>query len=224
MRMLTAVIGVLGIFASATAVAQDSPPPAAGQPASTDPSAATTPPPAETAPPPPALAAPGAPARAQVGPADAPTGPSLWGILPWGGYGIGARYMIPVPITQILTRTKFRDYWALEFGADLLHFNYDFGVVGGTGYSYSWTEVIPVVGMMWQVWLTDDFAVYPKIELGYAFGWYSDTNGMSTTGLSGGNHFFPDGTAGLLYRIGNGLTLRAEAGYVGGKVGLAWLF
>jgi hypothetical protein len=41
--------------------------------------------------------------------------------------------MLPVPITQILTRTKFRDYWALEFGADLLHFNYDFGVVGGTG-------------------------------------------------------------------------------------------
>ncbi len=218
MRMLTAVIGVLGVFASATAVAQDSPSPAAG----TDPSAATTPPPAETAPPPPALAAPGAPARAQVGPADAPTGPSLWGILPWGGYGIGARYMIPVPITQILTRTRFRDYWALEVGADLLHFNYDYAF-GTTGFSYSWTEVIPVVGMMWQVWLTDDFAVYPKVELGYAFGWYSDTNGM-TTGLSGGNHFFPDGTAGLLYKIGNGLTLRAEAGYVGGKGGIAWLF
>ena len=222
MRMLTAVIGVLGIFASATAVAQDSPPPAAGQSASTDPSAATTPPPAETAPPPPALAAPGAPARAQVGPADAPTGPSLWGILPWGGYGIGARYMIPVPITQILTRTRFRDYWALEVGADLLHFNYDYAF-GTTGFSYSWTEVIPVVGMMWQVWLTDDFAVYPKVELGYAFGWYSDTNGTMGS-LQGGNHFFPDGTAGLLYKIGNGLTLRAEAGYVGGKGGIAWLF
>jgi hypothetical protein len=47
---------------------------------------------------------------------------------------------------------------------------------------------------------------------------------MSTTGLSGGNHFFPDGTAGCSTEIGNGLTLRAEAGYVGGKVGLAWLF
>ncbi len=221
MRMFIAVIGLLGVFASQNAVAQDSPPPAA----TTDSSAATTPPPAEAAPPPPAVAAPGGvPGRAQVGPATAPTGPSFWGVLPWGGYGVGGRFMLPVPITQILTRTKFRDYWALEFGADLLHFNYDFGVVGGTGYSYSWTEVIPVVGMMWQVWLTDDFAVYPKIELGYAFGWYSDTNGMSTTGLSGGNHFFPDGTAGLLYRIGNGLTLRAEAGYVGGKVGLAWLF
>ena len=61
------------------------------------------------------------------------------------------------------------------------------------------------------------------MELGYAFGWYSDTNGTMGS-LQGGNHFFPDGTAGLLYKIGNGLTLRAEAGYVGGKAGIAWLF
>jgi len=160
--------------------------------------------------------------QVQVGPTSAPTGPSLWGVLPWGGYGIGARYMIPVPITQILTRTRFHDYWALEVGADLLHFNYDYGLAG-PGTSYGWTEVIPVVGMMWQVWLTDDFAVYPKIEMGYAFGWYSDTP-QGASGLSGGNHFFPDATAGLLYKIGNGLTLRAEAGYVGGKGGIAWLF
>jgi len=35
---------------------------------------------------------------------------------PAGGYGMGARYMMPLPITPLLTRTKFRDYWALEFG------------------------------------------------------------------------------------------------------------
>ena len=81
--------------------------------------------------------------------------------------------MIPVPITQILTRTRFRDYWAVEFGADILRINYDYGL-GTTAYSYSWTEVVPVVGMMWQVWFNDSFAAYPKIELGYAFGWYSD--------------------------------------------------
>ena len=131
--------------------------------------------------------------------------------------------MIPLPITQLLTRTKFRDYWSLEFGADILHWNYDYGVVGAHGFSYSWTEIVPVVGMMWQVWITESFAVYPKIEIGYAFGWYSDTNG-ATTGLSGGNHFFPSGTAGVLYKLGNGITLRAEAGYVGGKAGVAWLF
>ena len=91
------------------------------------PGGATTPPPAETTPPPPAVAAPGSHwlARA-LRPAAGPGGPTVWGILPWGGYGIGARYMIPLPITQLLTRTKFHDYWALEFGADMMHWNYDY--------------------------------------------------------------------------------------------------
>jgi hypothetical protein len=213
MRTLIAAVGLIGVFVSHAAFAQA---PADGQPG------ATTPPPAETSPPP-AVAAPGsAGAPAPFGPAAGPGGPSIWGVLPWGGFGLGARYMIPLPITQLLTRTKFHDYWALEFGADILRFNYDYGL-GASAYSYSWTEIIPVVGMMWQFWINDSFAVYPKIELGYAVGWYSDTNG-STTGLSGGNHFFPDGTAGLLYKLGNGITLRAEAGYVGGKAGIAWLF
>ena len=77
--------------------------------------------------------------------------------------------------------------------------------------------------MMWQFWINDSFAVYPeggarlrvRLVLGYE---------RRTTGLSGGNHFFPNGTAGLLYKLGNGITLRAEAGYVGGKAGVAWLF
>jgi len=221
MRTLTVAVGLIGVLVSHAAFAQDS---AAGgaAPAEGQPPAATTPPPAEPAQPP-ALAAPGTNTGAPTPfGAAGPTGPSLWGVLPWGGYGMGARYMMPLPITPLLTRTKFRDYWALEFGADILHFNYDYAF-GTSAYSYSWTEIIPVVGLMWQFWINDSFAVYPKVELGYAFGWYSDTNG-TTTGLSGGNHFFPDGTAGLLYKLGNGITLRAEAGYVGGKAGIAWLF
>lgn len=206
-------IGLIGVLASSAAMAQDTP--AGGAPA-------TTPPPAETTPPP-AVAAPGTTSTpSPFGAAQGPAGPTIWGILPWGGYGLGARYMLPLPITQLLTRTKFHDYWALEFGADIMHWNYDYGF-GTTGYSYSWTEIVPVVGMMWQFWINDSFAVYPKVELGYAVGWYSNTQG-STSGLSGGNHFYPDGTAGLLYKLGNGITLRAEAGYVGGKAGVAWLF
>ena len=213
MRTFIAAFGLIGVLASHAAMAQETPP--AGAPAN-------TPPPAETTPPP-AVQAPGRSSTpAPFGAAAGPGGPTIWGILPWGGYGIGARYMIPLPITPLLTRTKFHDYWALEFGADIMHWNYDYGF-GTTGYSYSWTEIVPVVGMMWQFWINDSFAVYPKIELGYAVGWYSDTQG-TTTGLSGGNHFYPDGTAGLLYKLGNGITLRAEAGYVGGKAGVAWLF
>src|SRR4051812_18156776 len=164
MRTFTAAVGLFGVLASQVALAQEPPP-----------GGATTPPPAETTPPP-TVATPSSTGAPQpFGPAAGPAGPSVWGILPWGGYGIGARYMIPLPITQLLTRTKFHDYWALEFGADMLHFSYDYGF--GAAGSYSWTEIVPVVGMMWQFWINDSFAVYPKVEVGYAFGWYSGTQG-----------------------------------------------
>ena len=120
MRTFTVAIGLIGVFASHAAFAQE---PAAG----TAPPA-TQPPPAETPPPAPTVAAPGRPGAPTPFGAAGPTGASLWGVLPWGGYGIGARYMMPLPITPLLTRTKFRDYWALEFGADILRFNYDYGL------------------------------------------------------------------------------------------------
>jgi hypothetical protein len=237
MRMFTAAVGLIGVLVSQAAFAQEAAPagtpPAAGAPApasgtapptaeTAPPPAATQPPPVETAPPPPpppAVAATGS-APMPFGASDGPNGPSVWGILPWGGYGIGARYMLPIPITQLLTRTRFRDYWALEFGADVLRINYDY--IGFAG-SYTWTEVVPVVGMMWQVWFTENFAAYPKVEAGYAFGWYSNTMTGQTLG-SGGNHFYPGATAGVLYKLQNGVTLRAEAGYLGAKAGVAWLF
>jgi len=226
MRTFATAVGVFGLFLSQAAMAQtlgEVPPPPGGATAP-PPADPTQPPPAAETPPPPAVAAPGMTGQpAPFGVTGGPGGPSLWGVLPWGGYGMGARYMLPLPITQLLTRTKFRDYWALEFGADILHWSYDYGVIGGSNFNYSWTAVVPVVGMMWQVWFTENFAVYPKIEAGYGFGWYSDTNGQ-TSNLSGGNHFYPSGTAGVLYKLNNGITLRAEAGYVGGKAGIAWLF
>jgi hypothetical protein len=218
MRTFTAAIGLIGVLVSTTAMAQGTPP-ADG---TTPPPAETTPPPAEASPPP-SVAAPGSTGNGPqpFGPGIGPSGPSVWGILAWAGYGAGARYMIPVPITQILTRTRFRDYWAVEFGADIVRISYDYGL-GASPYSYTWTEVVPVVGMMWQVWFNDSFAAYPKVELGYAVGWYSDN--QTTTGLSGGNHFYPSGTAGILYKVGGGITLRAEAGNIGAKGGISWLF
>ena len=168
----------------------------------TPPADGTTPPPAEATPPPAETSPPvGRRARhhRQRPPAfrarDRAQRPLRLGRPRLGRHGAGARYMIPVPITQLLTRTRFRDYWAVEFGADIVRINYDYGF-GTTAYSYNWTEVVPVAGMMWQVWFNENFAAYPKVELGYAFGWYSDTQGGTTTGLSGGNHFYPAGSAG----------------------------
>ena len=219
MRMFTAAIGLIGILVSTTAMAQETAP--SGTPPA-DGTAATTPPPAETTPPP-SVAAPGTTGNGPqpFGPGIGPTGPSLWGVLAWAGYGAGARYMIPVPITQLLTRTRFRDYWAVEFGADIVRINYDYGL-GTSPYSYSWTEVVPVVGMMWQVWFNESFAAYPKVELGYAFGWYSDTQHHHRP--AGRKSLLPQRHRGILYKLGGGLTLRAEAGNIGAKGGISWLF
>jgi len=149
-------------------------------------------------------------------------GPSVWGILPWGGVGVGARVMWPLGLPQLLTNARVHDRWALEAGADLLHWSYNFGNPGIAGFNYSWTEFLPVVGIMWNVWLNEQFAFYPKAEIGYAFGWFSDWQGGGPQPTYGG--LFADGAVGALYKLSGGLTLRAEAGYSGLKLGAGWLF
>jgi hypothetical protein len=183
---------------------------------------ADEPPPAATTPPPPSAVAtqPATTPPAYTPPAagTGPTGASVWGILPWGGIGVGGRFMMPLPIPPLLTGTNLRDSFGLEFGADYLHWSYGYLNYG----NYSWSEIVPVVGMMWNVWLTPQFALYPKIELGYAFGWFSDWNFGGSRPTYGG--FFYDGDAGALYKLNNGLTLRAEVGVDGLKLGAGWLF
>jgi hypothetical protein len=170
------------------------------------------------------------PTVASPGTTSAPAAPglrglSIWGIIPWGGYGAGARFMLPLPIPSLLANsgTSLRDTWDLEFGADILHWSYDFGAPGNS-FSYSWTEVLPVAGIMWNLWFTRNFALYPKLELGYAFGWFSDWNTGAGASQPTYGGFFVAGDAGALYKLDNGLTLRAEAGSDGLKLGAGWLF
>ncbi|HEY2901881.1 MAG TPA: hypothetical protein VGL59_14960 [Polyangia bacterium] len=170
--------------------------------------APTAPPPSN---PPPSLVQP-----ANTGTSAGEKGISVWAILPWRGIGAGARYMLPLPITSLLTHTSLHDSWALEFGADFYH--WDCGIAN---YSCSWNEILPVVGMMWKVDLTPQFTVYPKIEAGYPIGWYS---GPGFTGRESFASFYVSGGAGLLYKLSNGLTLRAEASSYDIKGGVGWLF
>jgi hypothetical protein len=148
-------------------------------------------------------------------------GPTVWGILPWNGLGIGGRFMLPLPIKPLLTNSNVRDSFALEFGADFLHWS-----VGWPGYSdISVNEFIPVVGVMWNIWISDQLAFYPKLELGWGFGWVTWPDGYTaSTTYSAHRGFYPDGAAGALYKLKNGLTLRGEVGYAGLKLGVGWLF
>jgi hypothetical protein len=148
-------------------------------------------------------------------------GPTVWGILPWSGIGIGARFMLPLGIKPLLTNTNLRDSFALEFGVDYFHWSFGYAGFG----DYSVNELVPVVGVMWNIWVNQQFAFYPKIELGWGFGWASTPNGYSGAwDYTGHRGFYPDGAAGILYKLNNGLTLRAEAGYGGLKGGVGWLY
>jgi hypothetical protein len=147
------------------------------------------------------------------------TGPTVWAILPWGGYGVGGRMMIPLGIPGVIRSPFVVDNFAIDVGADVLHWSYDYGYAPG---GYGWTEVLVVGGFMWDFWFTNRFAIYPKAELGYALGWFSGFDGAGTRPTYGG--FFIAGDAGVVYKLDAGLTLRAEIGSSGAKVGVAWLF
>jgi hypothetical protein len=194
---------------------------------------------AETAPPPqptyapapapspyapaPTYAAPPPAVTAYGGNAPSLKGWSIWGILPYGygatGIGAGARFMIPLPGIQPLLRgTSVRDNFALEFGADYLHWSFGYLTYG----DYSVNEFLPAVGFMWNIWLNDAFVLYPKVELGYRVAWISGfPDGYNAPGYGG---VFWDIGGGLMYKLSGGLTLRAEAGYAGLKGGVGWLF
>ena len=146
-------------------------------------------------------------------------GPSVWGILPWAGIGVGARFMFPLGIKPLITNSSVHDSFAIEGGADYLHWSY--GLAGFN--DYSWNAIVPVVGIMWNIWINENFAAYPKVELGWAFGWVSLPNGYSGT-YSSHSGIYPDFAAGVLYRLNNGITLRGEIGYAGLKLGAGWLF
>ncbi len=219
MRSFILAVSIVSAFGS-RALAQSEVPPAA-------PSVASTPaqPDTGSATQTPALTSPASPVgtgrsvpTVAVQPAPAMRGASVWGILPWGGIGVGARYMMPLPIPPLLSSTSVRDNFTLEFGADLLRWSYGQDTLYSS--SYTWTEVLPVVGMSWNFWFSDRFALYPKLEAGYAFGWLSN----SIVGVGGYGGTFVNGAGGLLYKLSGGLALRAEVGSSGLKVGAGWLF
>lgn len=181
----------------------------------TAPPPANMPPPA--APPPDPSAPSGNVAKTGAVRIDAPplTGFSLFGILGYGygdGVGVGARYMIPLPIPSLLTHTWLRDSWAVEFGGDLMY--YSLGVA-----DYHETVLIPVAGVMWNVWLNDQFAVYPKAEIGFGIDVGSTYNGVVEH-----NGIYPSGAAGLLYQVTKQITLRAEVGSTGLRGGAGFFF
>lgn len=227
MRSSFVALGFVAALVPLIAAAQEAPPPATAPdpgaaPAATAPPPTYAPPPGQPAyapPPAPQTYAPPPPtAVAEPAAAAPPKGLSVWGIFPWQGYGFGARFMLPVGIQPILRGSGITDNFALEFGADFVHWTD--GYLNGTDYGVS--HVTPVFGLMWNIWLLPQLAIYPKVELGYAVGWF--TGWANTGSRPDANYVFWNLSGGLLYKVNSALTLRAETGYAGAKLGVGWLF
>jgi hypothetical protein len=150
------------------------------------------------------------------------SGPTLWAILGgwYGGFGVGGRYMLPLNLPPLITQGTVKDSFALEFGADFMTFSYAWAAAGA---DYRWNALVPVVGAMWNIWLNEQLGFYPKLDLGYWFGWYSSWNGAWGPEPNHGWLFWNISLGGM-YRINRSVALRGELGYAGLKLGASFLF
>ncbi len=136
-------------------------------------------------------------------------GLTLWGIIAQhrnhAGLGVGVHYMIPIG-EGILGETTLQDRFALEFGVDLTsHFlRYDDG---------AYLRLRPAIGFLWTIWLIDELALYPKIDIGLPF----------VFGRDHWNWWLINGAFGLLYRLDD-FDLRVEAGWYGLHIGALFRF
>ena len=150
---------------------------------------------------------------------------SLWGVFDAGGpggIGAGLRLTFPIVPQGVLRHPTIKDEFVLEPGVDFVYYS---ATVGFYPYyvDYSWSGVLPVVGVAWNVWFSDRFAVYPKLDLGYWYGWWHGWNyayGYYRPSYGG---FFIQGAIGVIYRLGT-VGLRAEVGTGLLRLGVAFQF
>jgi opacity protein-like surface antigen len=138
---------------------------------------------------------------------------SVWAVLdpgPVSGVGVGGRVMLPLVPQGLLHHPRIKDELTLELGADFVHFEDRVGYAP-TYVDYSWNGFLPVVGATWNFWLTPELALYPKVDLGYWFGWYSGWNEYYGYGHAGFGGAFLQGALGVVYRLQT-VALRVELG------------
>ncbi len=134
--------------------------------------------------------------------------------IPWQyfGYGfpfsVGGRYYIPIVHDGFIP--ALNDSFGIEFGADF------FGTVGPY-YGFGGFISLPVEAM-WQFHLTRDFSAYGK--LGFALQVHFGQNyfGNNAAYLTG--DLIAD--VGIIYKVSDVMSLRAELGYNGAKIGLGF--
>jgi len=139
------------------------------------------------------------------------------------GFGVGGRYRVAlVPEGLIQGRGTVRDSLDFEAGADLVRYAYGYRSPS-LNYDYTWWAFRPRAGLLWNFWLTPQLALYPKLDLGYEFGWFDGWNASAgpRPGYAG---LFLEPSIGLIYRVRPATSLRVELGSEGLKLGVGVAF
>jgi hypothetical protein len=147
---------------------------------------------------------------------------SLWGVAdpgPVDGLGFGGRLTFPLVPEGVLHSPSVRDELTLEVGADFVHYRERIG--WPYQFEYSWNGLLAVGGVAWSFWLTPRFALYPKLDLGWWFGWYRGYDGPYGWARHDFDGVFLQGAAGLVYRL-RSVSFRLELGTGLARIGVAF--
>jgi hypothetical protein len=129
--------------------------------------------------------------------------------------GVGGSFYIPLAKDGFIN--KVNDEFGIEFGASITLL---------LGSSVGATLVIPVVAL-WMFHITPDFSAYATLGLSFRMLFYSPFSVFGGYGVAGfgGSVYWPvapETGVGILWKLSPGMSLRAELGYPGIKVGLTF--
>jgi hypothetical protein len=174
----------------------------------------------------PAAAAPAAMYAGSSAPGPGDRSLSVWAVVdpgPYDGLGVGARYTLPIVPQGVLHSPSVRDEFTLELGTDFVHYSDRIGPPPGPFVDYTWSGFLAVAGGAWNFWFTPRFAAYPKLDVGWSYGWYSRFTplapGYTRASFDG---LFVQGALGAIYRFDRvALRLEAGSGLVRAGVGIS---
>src|SRR6185436_12891543 len=130
------------------------------------------------------------------------------------GFGLSGRYQFTIVPEGVIHSPSIHDDFGIEPAVDFFHYSWDFA-----GYSWTYNEFGLSASVVWNLWFSKEFAAYPRLGLGFAFGSWSDNAGIGNPGGYGGLVFV--GGAGVLYQLGS-VTLRAELNNASLGLGVAF--
>ena len=116
------------------------------------------------------------------------------------GVGGGVQYAYPVLPSGIINNVNYRDALHLEGGLDIARWSWQ-----SADQTVKKMVFIPQLGLRYAIYLSDVMAPYLSLKIGGAF--------AQTEGIDDSPDFFWTATGGLLWDLGDILSLRAEFGW-----------